>query len=96
MSVGKTSDKSERLERLAERGERFYAEHLRDVLEPEQTGRFVAIEPETGRYFVGGGGSDALVAAHEAMPEGLFYLKRIGYEFAHRMGGHSLRRLVEE
>lgn len=96
MSVGKTPDNSERLERLAGRGERFYAEHLRGVLEPEQTGRFVAIEPETGRYFIGGGGSDALVAAHEAMPEGLFYLKRIGYKFAHRMGGRSLRPLEEE
>jgi hypothetical protein len=95
MSVGRTTDNSERLEGLAEQGERFYAEHLRDVLEPEQTGRFVAIEPKTGRYFVGGDGSDALVTAHEAMPEGLFYLKRIGYEFAHRMGGRSLRRLEE-
>lgn len=96
MSVGRTTDNSERLERLAEQGERFYAEHLRDVLEPEQTGRFVAIEPETGRYFVGGDSSDTLVAAHEAMPEGLFYLKRIGYEFAHRMGGRSLRQLEKE
>jgi hypothetical protein len=30
------------------------------------------------------------------MPEGLFYLKRIGYEFAHRMGRRSMRRLEEE
>ncbi len=96
MSVGRTPDNSERLERLAERGERFYAEHLRDVLELEQTGRFVAIEPETGRYFIGGGGSDALVAAHKAKPDGRVYQKRIGYEFAHRMGGRSLRRLEEE
>jgi hypothetical protein len=29
------------------------------------------------------------------MPDGLFYLKRIGFEFAHRMGGRSLRRLEE-
>jgi hypothetical protein len=96
MSVGRTPDNSERLEKLAEQGECFYAEHLRDVLEPEQTGQFVAIEPETRRYFIGGDGSDALVAAHGAMPDGLFYLKRIGYEFAHRMGGRSLRRLEEE
>jgi hypothetical protein len=86
---------SKRLDRLAEEGERFYAEHLRDVLEPEQTGRFVAIEPDAGRYFMGKDGSNALVAAHEAMPDGLFYLKRIGYEFTHRMGGRSLRRLEE-
>jgi hypothetical protein len=54
MSVGRTPENSERLERLTERGERFYAEHLRDFLEPEQIGRFVAIEPETGCYFTDG------------------------------------------
>jgi hypothetical protein len=96
MSAGDTQDKSKRLERLPEQGERFYAEHLRDVLEPEQTGRFVAIEPETGRYFVSGDSSAALVAAHKAMPDALFYLKRIGYEYAHRLGGRSIRRLEEE
>jgi len=86
-------NKSDRLERLPGEGERFYAEHLRDVLEPGQVGRFVAIEPETGRYFVGVNGSEALSAAHAAIPDGLFYLKRVGYEFAHRMGGRSLQRL---
>jgi hypothetical protein len=65
-------------------------------LEPGQAGRFVAIEPETGRYFIGMNGSEALTAAHEAMPDALFYLKRVGYEFAHRMGGRSLQRLEKE
>jgi hypothetical protein len=87
---------SERLETLAGEGERFYAERLRAVLEPGQAGRFVAIEPETGRYFIGMNGSEALTAAHEAMPDALFYLKRVGYEFAHQMGGRSLRRLEKE
>jgi hypothetical protein len=96
MSVGRTPDNSERLEGLVKQGERFYAEHLRDVLVQERTGRFVAIEPETGRYFIDEGGSDALVTAHEAMPVGLFYLKRIGYEFAHRMGVRSLGCLEGE
>jgi len=87
---------SERLERLAGEGERCYAGRLRDILEPGQVGRFVAIEPETGHYFVGMNGSEALTVAHAAMPDALFYLKRVGYEFAHRMGGRSLRRLEEE
>lgn len=89
-------EKAEKLEKLAEEGERFYTERLRAVLEPEQTGRFVAIEPEARCYFIGGGGSEALVAAHKAMPGGLFYLKRIGYEFTHRMGGRALWRRWEE
>jgi hypothetical protein len=87
---------SERLERLAGEGERFYTQRLRAVLEPGHVGRFVAIEPETGRYFLGMNGSEALTAAHEAMPDALFYLKRVGYEFAHRIGGHSMRLLEKE
>lgn len=87
---------SERLERLAGEGERFYVERLRDVLEPGQVGRFVAIEPETGSYFVGVNGSEALAAAHKAVPDGLFYLKRIGFEYAYRMGGRSLHRPEKE
>lgn len=88
--------KAEKLKKLAEGGERFYTERVRAVLEPEQTGRFVAIEPEARCYFIGGVGSGAPVAAHKAMPGGLFYPERIGYEFAHRMGGRSLRRREEE
>ena len=84
-------DSAHKLDKLAEEGERFYTEHLRAVLEPEQTGRFVAIEPETGRYFVGRNGSEALVAARQAMPESLFYLKRVGYDYTHKMGGRSLK-----
>jgi hypothetical protein len=37
-----------------------------------------------------------LIAVYEAMPKDLFYLKRIGCEFAHRMGGRALRRPGEE
>jgi hypothetical protein len=34
--------------------------------------------------------AEALTAVHEAMPESHFYLKRIGYDFRHRIGGRSL------
>lgn len=77
-------------------GQRFYTERLQAILEPEQTGRFVAIEPEARCYFIGGGGSEVLVAARKAIPGGLFYLKRIGHEFTHRTSGRSLLRREEE
>ena len=74
-----------------ERGRNIYAERLRDVLEPEHVGRFVAIEPGTGRYFLGGTEAEALIAARQAMPEGLFYLMRVGYKAAHTIGGYATR-----
>ncbi len=83
-------------DRLAEAGERFYRERLQALLEPEQTGQFVAIEPETGRYFVAHSGLEALQTARRALPESLFYLKRIGYDYVNKIGGRSLRWQREE
>src|SRR5919198_536136 len=37
---------------LVERGQAFYDEHLKEELEPEHAGRYVAIEPDSGRYFL--------------------------------------------
>jgi len=41
-------------------------------------GEFVAVEPDSGRYFLGTTATAALVAAHAAMPNNLFYLTRVG------------------
>ncbi len=72
--------------RLIEEGKKVYVERLQSLLEPDQIGRFVAIEPKTGHYFLGNTGSEALVAARKALPDSLFYLARIGYRAAHSIG----------
>lgn len=79
-------------EQVSTRGRKIYEEQLKSLLEPGQKGRFVAIEPETGRYFLGDNGAQALVAAHEAMPGDQFYLKRIGFETTYKLGGYGIRR----
>jgi len=61
------------------------------MLEPFHVGEFVAVEPDSGRYFLGTTASAALVAAHSAMPNKLFYLTRVGRETAHTVGGHATR-----
>ena len=38
---------------VIELAKRLYAEQLRAVLEPQHLNRFVAIEPESGEYFLG-------------------------------------------
>lgn len=38
---------------VIERAKRIYAEQLRTVLEPHHLNRFVAIESESGEYFLG-------------------------------------------
>ena len=81
-----------RREDFIERGKRLYDERLRGELEPENAGRFLAVEPDSERYFLGDTDVEALTAAREAMPGSLFYLVRVGYETAHSVGGHALSR----
>lgn len=76
---------------FAKRGQRFYDENLKEKLEPEQTGRYVAIEPDSGRYFLDDTGTRALVRGREEMPDGLFYLMRVGYQTADTIGGYASR-----
>lgn len=76
---------------LVERGQTTYRQRLASVLEPSHLGEFVAVDPDSGRYFLGNTASAALVAAHVAMPNSLFYLTRVGRETAHTVGGHATR-----
>jgi hypothetical protein len=72
---------------LAARSERFYEEKLRALLEPAQIGKFLAVEPEVARYFLGPTALAALDAAREALTDKIFYLMRVGYKAAHVIGG---------
>jgi hypothetical protein len=74
---------------LVRRSRQLYDQKLRGVLEPNQRGRYVAIEPDTGTYFLGETGTAALIAAHTSMPKYSFYLARIGYEAADSLHGHG-------
>jgi hypothetical protein len=84
-------EKSEVSDVLVLRAKRIYVEKLKSILEPEQRGRFVAIEPESERYFVGDTGTAALIQAHDEMPNQVFYLARIGYDAADTLHGHGER-----
>lgn len=76
---------------LVESGQRFYDENLRDRLEPEHVGRYVAIEPEAGRYFLADTGTEALLEARRALPKSLFYLARVGLPAADTLSGYGRR-----
>ncbi len=76
-------------EAVIRQGRQIYDEKLKAELEPDHTGRFVAVEPNTGEYFLGDTDAEALYAAHAALPESRFYLKRIGYDYTHRIGSYG-------
>jgi hypothetical protein len=76
---------------IIDRGVDFYRAKLAGLLEPTHIGSFVAIEPDSGRYFIERTASAALIAAHAQIPDKLFFLTRVGKETAHTVGGHATR-----
>ena len=90
MSISKVPDKGMVIETVNQEGRRIYEEKLKALLEPQHKGRFVAIEPTTGEYYLGDTDAEALLTAHAAQPESRFYLKRIGYDYTHKIGSYGI------
>lgn len=76
---------------LVVKGQQVYDQRLKATLEPHHAGRFVAIEPDSGRYFLGDTGIAALRSARAEIPGKLFYLVRIGHRAAYNIGGYGSR-----
>ena len=77
------------LERLAETGQQIYESRLRSQLEQTNPNAFVAIEPDSGDYFLGKTLTDAMTAARIAHPQRKAYGVRVGHACAIEMGGLS-------
>jgi hypothetical protein len=74
---------------LMEKAREFYDTELRRVLEPEHTGEFVAIDPETGAYAVG---PDPTILFEELNGRGSTSLKallRVGHDWAFDLLRHG-------
>jgi hypothetical protein len=72
---------------VMERAKRIYSEQLQAMLEPQHRNRFVAIEPESGEYFLGDTFDEAVQAARAKHPSRLSHTIRIGHRAAFHLGG---------
>ncbi len=70
---------------LIDRAKQTYRDELARKLEPEHIGEMVAIELDTGDYFVGADEIDAADKARAAGHEGSLYFLRVGSPSAHRL-----------
>jgi hypothetical protein len=75
-------------ETLVRRAEDIYASRLRALLEPDHMDEFVAIEPESGDYFLGKTLSEAAGAARRTHPGRLTHAMRVGHKAALHFGMH--------
>lgn len=71
---------------LYQRADRFYQERLRAELERSHTDSFVAIEPESGDYFLGRTLSEASATAQIAHPNRRCCILRVGHPVALHIG----------
>jgi hypothetical protein len=75
-------------EEFARRGDAIYENDLRSIVEPENEGKFVAIDIETGTYEVD---SDELAASDRLLsriPDAQIWLRRIGSRYARHFGSY--------
>lgn len=81
-----TSQASENeIKAFINRAKKAYNEGLAAKLEPAHTGEIVAIEPESGDYFLGEDEVEAAEKARAAGCEAPLYFLRVGSRYAHRL-----------
>jgi len=68
---------------LARRRQAVYDQELRPALQSQHFGRFVAVEPDTKRDWVGDSVEDVCWQARAALPGKFFHVIRIGFATAH-------------
>ena len=73
-------------EEFAQRGDEIYERTVRPRLKPEDDGKFVVIDIETGAYEIDAdelAASDRLLASH---PNAQMWLRRVGSRYVRRFG----------
>ncbi len=80
------------LEEVARLGTDIYRHNIRDKVMPEQKGRFMVLDVDSGDYEIDDDDLTAEEALRARRPEGAFFGLRIGYTSAYTLAG----RMVEE
>ena len=65
-------------EEIAKRGGEIYEKEFRKELEPKEIGKYIAIEVESKKYFIGETKEEALDEAQKIFPDKIFFVRRIG------------------
>jgi hypothetical protein len=72
--------------KISKKGQQIF-ETISQDLEKQHFGRFVAIEVESGEYFIGNTGIEATRKAQVRHPGKIFFLGRVGYRTAYTFKG---------
>lgn len=76
------------LSEFAQKGEEIYQQHILPEISAEKLkGKFVAIDIDTGKYFIDDLDIKAITRARREFPRKIFYVKRIGYKAVYKYHG---------
>ena len=73
---------------IAEQAKKIYNEQFQATLEATEPDKFVAIEPESGEYFIGLTLSEAIGNSRRKYPDRLAHAIRVGHRTAVHFGMH--------
>ncbi|MBS1494661.1 MAG: hypothetical protein JST55_14195 [Bacteroidetes bacterium] len=79
-------------EKIAREGEKIY-EKIKSDYEPHLIGKFLAIDTETGKVYLGDTSLQASQIARKDKAETIFYIKKIGFDVTMEYPGFSSRYL---
>ena len=71
---------------VCDRGRRIYEERIKPVVEPEQNGKFIIIDIESGDYEIDEEELEASARLRERRPDSVRFLAKIGCKATYRMG----------
>lgn len=72
------------IQKIAEEGAKIY-EQVKINYDPKEKGKFLAIEIETKKIYLGNTSAEALELAREHHPNKVFYVVKIGFDVAETM-----------
>ena len=78
-------------EEISERAKKIYAEQIKALVEPEENGKFIVIDIESGDYEIHEKGLVASRRLRERRPDSVGFVGRVGYETAYHIGGRAVR-----
>lgn len=78
-------------EEIANRGDALYETAILPRLLPEDDGRLVAIDIDSGAYVVDEDELEAFQRLRKQHPDAQIWLKRVGSRHVHRFGRHWVR-----
>ncbi len=82
-------------EEFAQRGDAIYENDVRPLLKPDDDGKFVAIDIDTGEFEIDTDELTACDRLRARVPEAQIWLVRVGSRYLHRFGEQKRRETTE-